>query len=140
MKQLDEMSLCERELFFTRAVADLIDDMSAQKDLQGLQALHNNLATLTEYAEKAEVETELAARREEIVKSVDRAHRYVLEGGVSYCVADLFEDIAETMRLYMDEAADDDPIAAEFVEKRALNNARIAIQEEEQRLAALPEA
>lgn len=134
IKNWDEMSPCEREVFITRAAADLIDELVETKDVQGLQAIHDNLASLSEYAEQSIFEVEISIRRNEIMATVERAYKTAQNGLIDWDLADKFRDIAEMIDKFSNDGGNqpDD----EVLEKFALYNVREHLEQEDERAKA----
>lgn len=123
-----KMSTSEREAFIMRASTELVDNMKDNGDAKGLQAFHDGLVSLCDYAEKAEVDTEFKARRDEIINGINRVCQYATQDGISFCLVELLESLTENARLYAEDAEGLNPQAAVIIEKAALNNAKKIMQ------------
>ena len=134
IKDWDEMSSCEREVFITRAAADLIYALVEERDVQGLQAIHDNLHSLTEYAEQSIFEAEISIRRNEIMADVERAYNTAKDGLIDWNLADKFREIAEMIETFSNDGGNH--TEEEVLEKFALYNMREHLKQEDERFKA----
>ena len=138
VKDWEQRTVQEREVFISHTAADLIDEMKTGRDVNGLQVIHDNLTVLTEYAEKAINEVELAIKRQAIIDSIGKVYQYMQEGTISFCIAEWLEDIAAEVELYSEETSS--PEIDEYFEQQALNNIQAGIDGEVKAIEAELEA